>query len=199
MTALDRLRTHPFLSVLLLAAASTLPAADADPAAATELNRQATASVGALASALQSELKAAMAAGGPLEAIDVCHARAPAIAREISEEQGMDVARVSARNRNAGNAPSAWQAAVLEDFQTRLKAGEDPGSLTWQGFAETREGREYRFMKAIPTQPVCLACHGKAIAPPVGEKLADLYPGDKATGFDEGDIRGAFVVTRQLD
>ena len=54
-------------------------------------------------------------------------------------------------------------------------------------------------MKAIPTQPLCLACHGQEIAPPVAEKLAELYPGDKATGFEEGDLRGAFVVVRQLD
>lgn len=194
-----RFRTRPLLAVLLLAAAPTLAAADADAPEMAALNGQAMASVGALASALKSELTAAMAAGGPVQAIDVCHARAPAIAREISADQGVDVSRVSHRNRNAGNAPTAWQAAVLEHFQARLDAGEDPASLTWQEFAQTPEGREYRFMKAIPTQPLCLACHGQAIAPPVTEKLAELYPADRATGFAEGDIRGAFVVTRLLD
>ena len=194
-----RFHTRPLLAGLLLAAASTLAAADAEAPEMAALNGQATASVGALASALKSELTAAMAAGGPVQAINVCHARAPAIAREISLERGMEVARVSQRNRNAGNAPTAWQAAVLEDFQARLEAGEDPGSLTWKEIAGTPEGREYRFMKAIPTQPLCLACHGKAIAPPVTEKLVELYPGDRATGFAEGDLRGAFVVTRQLD
>ena len=54
-------------------------------------------------------------------------------------------------------------------------------------------------MKAIPTGGLCLQCHGTAIAPPVAEKLAELYPGDKATGFEQGDLRGAFVITRQLD
>ena len=54
-------------------------------------------------------------------------------------------------------------------------------------------------MKAIPTAPLCLQCHGEAIAPPVAEKITKLYPEDKATGFREGDIRGAFVVTKLLD
>jgi hypothetical protein len=193
------IRAYPILSWCLLAAASTLPASDAAAPDAAALNRQATASVAALASALKSELMAAMTAGGPLQAIDVCQARAPEIAREISDGQGLKISRVSQRNRNVENAPTAWQSAVLEDFQARLEAGEAADSLTWQDFAETRGGREFRFMKAIPTQPLCLTCHGQAIAPPVTEKLAELYPGDKATGFAEGDLRGAFVVIRQLD
>ncbi len=52
-------------------------------------------------------------------------------------------------------------------------------------------------MKAIPTGPLCLACHGETLAAPVAEKIGELYPADKATGFREGDIRGAFVVTKR--
>ena len=191
--------TYPLLSVGLLAAASAAAAGDPDAPDVTALTGQAKTAVAAFAAELKSELMAAIGAGGPVQAIDVCHARAPAIARRISEEQGLELSRVSQRNRNAENAPGAWQAAVLDDFQARLEAGEDPGSLTWQEFAEMQGGREFRFMKAIPTQPLCLTCHGTAIAPPVTEKLAELYPGDKATGFEEGDLRGAFVVVRQLD
>ncbi|MGM0774574.1 MAG: c-type heme family protein, partial [Pseudomonadota bacterium] len=42
-----------------------------------------------------------------------------------------------------------------------------------------------------------LGCHGKSIDPEVKAKLDELYPEDQATGFSEGDLRGAFVVTRQ--
>jgi hypothetical protein len=49
-------------------------------------------------------------------------------------------------------------------------------------------------MKAIPTGGLCLACHGETIDPAVAGKIAELYPEDKATGFREGDLRGAFVV-----
>jgi hypothetical protein len=32
----------------------------------------------------------------------------------------------------------------------------------------------------------------------VKAKLAELYPKDRATGFKEGDIRGAFTLTKTL-
>lgn len=194
-----KVQAHSLLSTCLLAAASALHAADTAAPEPEALTDQAKASVATLAAALKSELMAAMQAGGPLQAIDVCHARAPAIAAEISRQQGMQVSRVSQLNRNPGNAPSVWQAAVLEEFEARRAAGEDVAALSWQTLAETDGGQEFRFMKAIPTASLCLGCHGEAIAPPVREKLAELYPDDKATGFNEGDIRGAFVVTRQLD
>ena len=53
-------------------------------------------------------------------------------------------------------------------------------------------------MKAIPTDSVCLGCHGTDLSPDVSRILADLYPVDRATGYSEGDIRGAFVTTRKL-
>ncbi len=53
-------------------------------------------------------------------------------------------------------------------------------------------------MKAVPTGKVCLSCHGETVAPEVEQKLAELYPDDKARGYKEGDIRGAFVVVKPL-
>lgn len=194
----DRTR-KTFRAAVLLSLCAPMYSAGQDAADPSMLVGQAKASVAAFASALKSELTAAMQAGGPLEAIEVCNTKAPAIADEISAQQGMEVSRVSERNRNPANAPSPWQAAVLNEFESRKAAGEDPTTLTWQEIAETDAGREFRFMKAIPTAPVCLACHGEAIAPPVAEKLAMLYPEDKATGFREGDLRGAFAVTKPID
>ena len=49
-------------------------------------------------------------------------------------------------------------------------------------------------MKAIPTQALCLNCHGELMSTPVKAKIKQLYPGDKATGFKVGDIRGAFTL-----
>ncbi len=195
----NRIRAFPLYLTGLLAAASPLPATESMQPDASLLAGQAQASVAAFASALKSELTSAMQTGGPLEAIEVCNAKAPAIAQEISLQQGVELTRVSERNRNPGNAPNEWQATVLQEFQARRAAGEDTGSLVWHDISETDGGREFRFMQAIPTVPMCLACHGQSIAPPVAQKIAELYPGDKATGFSEGDLRGAFVVTRPLD
>lgn len=183
-------------SIFLLAAALT-----ASPGIAlseTSPPEQARAAVQAFSTALKGELVAAMQAGGPIAAIEVCHDKAPGIAEAVSLEQDMQLSRVSLKNRNPGNAPNDWQAAVLVDFQQRVDSGEDAAGLSWQETVETADGSEYRFMKAIPTGAVCLACHGASLAPEVAERIETLYPGDKATGFSEGDLRGAFVVTKTL-
>jgi hypothetical protein len=121
------------------------------------------------------------------------------IAARVSTEKGVRLSRVSLRNRNPDNAPNDWQAAVLQEFETRRAAGEEAGALIWQDVAESDGQREYRFMKAIPTAPLCLGCHGESIATPVAEKIAELYPDDRATGFREGDLRGAFVVRKTME
>jgi len=183
------------LITLCLATLASGVSAGSDEAAELDQARKATA---AFAGALKSELVSAMQSGGPIEAIDVCNTRAGLISEEVSLEQGMTLSRVSVRNRNPGNAPNEWQAAVLESFEARKEAGEAPGALAWHEIADTGNGKEFRFMKAIPTGAVCLACHGETLAPPVAEKLAELYPEDKATGYSEGDLRGAFVVTKNM-
>ena len=159
---------------------------------------KAMAATAAFGKALKTELVSAMQSGGPIAAIDVCNIRAPGIAEAVSLEQGVEVSRVSLKNRNPANAPNQWQQAVLQNFEESVEMGEDAGGLSWQKTVETDQGKEYRFMKAIPAGGVCLACHGKALAPEVEARLAELYPEDRATGYSEGDLRGAFVVTRKL-
>lgn len=176
--------------LLLLATAANAPAGEPTD------KDQAMAATGAFGKALKAELVMAMQSGGPLEAIGVCNTKAPGIAEAISLEQGMQVSRVSLKNRNPDNAPNDWQKEVLLSFAVRAEAGEDAKRLTWQETAVEGDVTEYRFMKAIPTGGVCLACHGEALAPAVAEKIATLYPEDKATGYNEGELRGAFVVVK---
>ena len=57
------------------------------------------------------------------------------------------------------------------------------------------------YMRAIRINtPLCLQCHGpkEDLAPEVLDRLGALYADDRATGFSEGDLRGAFVVKPQL-
>jgi len=151
------------------------------------------------AQALKAELMAAMKSGGALQAIEVCNTQARVIGEEISLSNGFQLSRVSLRNRNPSNVPNEWQTAVLNEFENRQKAGEPADSLNWHAVAETDNGREFRFMKAIPTGAPCLQCHGPDIAPAVADRLSALYPEDRATGFSLGELRGAFVATRRLD
>lgn len=187
------------LAPILLATTIVLPlptAADSTDARVGAARNAAKAFQGAL----QSELQAAMKAGGPSNAIQVCNSRAPAIGADISAKEKMQIGRTSLRLRNAANAPDAWEQQVLELFELRKKGGENPANLE---FYETtsRDGKKvFRYMKAIaiPEDAPCLACHGEKIDPAVAAKLKQLYPNDKATGFRAGDIRGAFTITQPM-
>ena len=158
----------------------------------------AKAAIKEFAGALQAELKGAMKAGGPIAAIGVCNTQAMPISEKLAAGHGMNLSRVSLKNRNPSNAANDWQAAVLEDFEKKRLAGSDITKLGWTETVSVNGEQEFRFMKAIPTGEVCLKCHGTQIAPEVSQILVSLYPEDRATGYMEGDIRGAFVVTRKL-
>jgi hypothetical protein len=159
-----------------------------------ELEEIAKEAIQALGSTLKNELEAAMISGGPVNALEVCNVKAPVIAEEISWEQDVQVSRTSLKYRNPANAPNEWQITVLEDFEAKKAVGADPATLVYSEIVNN----EFRFMKAIPTAGLCLACHGTDISPEVTAELARLYPQDKATGFKEGDLRGAFVVVKNL-
>lgn len=152
------------------------------------------------ATELKGELKAAMKAGGPVNAISVCKDKAPAIAERLSQESGWQVARTSLKTRNPANVPDTWERGVLERFEAKKVAGADPKQLAFAKTVEVDGRKSFRLMKAIPTAPVCLACHGgDTVKPEVAAKLATEYPDDKARGFKVGDIRGAFTLSKTLD
>lgn len=148
--------------------------------------------VKALGGALLGEMKAALAEGGGLKAIEICHDKAAEIAAKISKEQGFDIGRTSLKIRSDKNAPDAWEKEQLQKFAERKQAGEDPAKIETD--VVVVDGKS-RYMKAIPLQDTCLGCHGENVPDELAAKIKALYPDDQATGFKVGDIRGAFTIT----
>ncbi len=155
--------------------------------------------VGIFAKSLKGTLKAAIKEGGFANGISVCNEKALPIAEKVSKEQGFTIKRISLKNRNPNNAPNDWQKKVLEDFSAKHAKGADLKKMAYAKIVETEGKKQFRFVKAIPTGNLCLKCHGETITPDVEAKLAELYPDDKARGFKLGDLRGAFVITKDLD
>lgn len=156
--------------------------------------------VKAFATELQGALKQAMEAGGPLEAIDVCHKIAPDIAARQGREKGWEVGRTSLNYRNPDNAPDEWEQEVLQSFDERKSEGADPQSLERAEFVEMNGKKAFRYMKAIPTAEICLNCHGgDSVKPEVEAKIAEFYPNDRARGYSVGDIRGAFTIVQPVE
>lgn len=178
-------------SLFVVALSSMPPQAVAEEPAGWVLDSRATAQQ--LAGRLITELTQALAES-PAAAIRVCSERAPAIAAEVSAATGATVGRTAARVRNPANAPTEWQQRGLEYFATQLAAGAEPASLE---FTETLvvDGHTLRrWMKPVMTAPLCLTCHGAALAPEVAAAVGERYPADQATGFAVGDLRGAVFV-----
>lgn len=190
-------RLFPVLACLLAAAltSATLDALAAQPEDARALANQLVQKLGAA-------LKQEMAAGGPERAITVCRDLAPSLAGELSRASGARVARVSLKTRNPLlGQPDAWEQEVLAEFEKRLAAGEKIEVLEHQAVVDEPQGQVLRYMKALPVQPLCLACHGspETLAEPVKAQLAAQYPHDRATGYAAGQIRGAVTVRQPLE
>jgi hypothetical protein len=55
-------------------------------------------------------------------------------------------------------------------------------------------GGRHGYVEPIVMQPLCVTCHGEEIAEPLRQRIAELYPEDRATGFRVGELRGLFWV-----
>ncbi|MDD2915700.1 MAG: DUF3365 domain-containing protein [Gallionella sp.] len=187
------------MKTLLIAAAafitpfiSTLANAG-DDALLGEARNVATTLPPKLLASLQEEIKKSGLEG----AIPVCKDMAPKMAGEISKQTGWKIKRVSLKVRNDARAiPDEWEKSALEDFDKRAAAGESPAQME----KGEKVGSEYRYVKALPVQQLCLNCHGPAdqLSPAVKSVLGQHYPNDHATGYSVGQIRGAISVRKPL-
>jgi len=185
-----------FLSITLLLAA--LPALAQDIGALTaETKKTVLPVVPKVVNAMQE----AVAERGVAGAIPVCKEQAPELIKEKRKETGWDIRRVSLKTRNAERAtPDLWEARVLADFDIRAANGEKPETLEKSEIVSIDGKPVFRYMKALPVGEVCLKCHGPVEGLDAGlkAKLGESYPHDQATGYSQGQIRGALTVKRPL-
>jgi hypothetical protein len=142
----------------------------------------------ALFNDLSTRLLAAMSNGGPAKAIEVCSKLAPKLAKEVGEQHHVSIGRTAIRLRNENNRPPAWAEPLLKDLPTKPVV---------QDLENGRTGVLFPILLKVQ----CLTCHGPddKIAAEIRTELARLYPNDKATGFQEGDLRGWFWVEVPAD
>lgn len=143
---------------------------------------------------LKAQLQAAIKAGGPKAGVSVCQQAAPAIAAAHSEASGAQVRRIAKKHRNpAGGVPADLRAAYAALAAAPLVEGKPNRVVVQTG---NGAGARVHFLSAIPMQEQpCAVCHGTAIDPALKAHITRLYPGDLATGFKPGELRGALVVS----
>ena len=189
------MKLHTKLCALCLLGLSVVQAQAQD----SDMLTQSRAVTQAMLKELGQKLQSSMAEGGPINAIGVCHLQAPDIANRASTNNQAKISRVGTRARNpVMGVPNDWQAKALAQFDAALARGEKPADIEFAETVNTVSGKEFHFAKPIVLQPMCVSCHGSPdqISPEVKAKLNELYPNDKAVGYQPGQLRGAVVLSR---
>lgn len=124
-------------------------------------------------------------------ALDFCNTRAISITDSMSADQNVSIQRVSDQNRNPDNKAQGPALAYILKSKELLAAGKEI-------LPELRdENDKYIGYYPILTNQMCLQCHGtpqKDIDESTLNKIAELYPDDKATGYGINELRGIWVV-----
>jgi hypothetical protein len=147
-----------------------------------------------LGGTLQHTLRGLLESGGPPADVAFCADSAQLISARFATYERY-IRRVSLRTRNAANRPDSAESAVLARLDSLHQAGQLPSDQAWA--TVSADGRRVvHYVRPIVIAKPCLACHGDPaqMAPAVRDLIASRYPADQATGYKEGDLRGAFSV-----
>lgn len=191
------MQKHIILSALI--ALTTLPALADDLGKYTEESR---AAVMPFAKALMAANMKAIKADGHESAIKVCKDIAPAMAGDISRQNGWKLTRVSLKVRNPLlGTPDEWEQKTLMQYEERIAKGEKPEAMESAEIVNEPSGQYFRYMKPIVMQQGCVACHGTAdkISEGVRARLGADYPHDKAIGYLPGQLRGGVSIKRAIN
>lgn len=143
---------------------------------------------------LLKNVKNALEKEGPVYAIEFCNIHAESIADSISKNFDVQIQRLSLKNRNPQNAPTAKEdKLLLNDYLEKLNEGR---AITDTLIRLNDIASYYR--PIIISAETCLKCHGQP-----GEEintetmiaLNKLYPDDRATNYRMGELRGMWKIT----
>ena len=124
---------------------------------------------------------------GPEKALTFCNLEAIPLTESMVKKHHTLIKRVSDQPRNINNAANESEREIIARFKKMLAKGETPKPIEENGNLNI----------PIITNSMCLKCHGSKntdIEPKIVEKISELYPKDRATGYKKDQIRGIFVV-----
>ncbi|MDA3942882.1 MAG: DUF3365 domain-containing protein [Bacteroidetes bacterium] len=142
--------------------------------------------------ALSAQLKSALQQEGVPFALSFCNVAALPITDSLAKLYQVDIKRVSLRNRNPDNAPTAMEKSLLQSIDKLAVASYDGLTMVVRDQDENPV-----FVQPIVVADNCLQCHGN-VKTQIGETnyelIKSLYPNDLATGYQVGDLRGIWRV-----
>ena len=151
-----------------------------------------------VAVSLVNEVRAALSAGEPEDAVDMCHLKG--LTANGGRVSGMPrvsgVKFTSLKLRAHENMPDAADKLALEEIARTLGAGDSPPKALVQRIDTADSTPEWRVYKPLGVSAKCLACHGNPAdqSAKLRTKLSIFYPEDQATGYKAQDWRGLVRV-----
>jgi hypothetical protein len=132
---------------------------------------------------------------GVESAIKFCNVQAYPITNEKAEKHKVEIKRLAIKNRNQDNKADNEAKALMVYYENLKNMNRDLSKLDT---TILQPNGKIRFLKPIVLQGQCVVCHGK-----VGEQITDntyklitaLYPEDRATNFQAGDLRGIWSIS----
>ena len=113
-------------------------------------------------------------------------------------EKGFAIKRISLRPRNKNNYPNLYEKEILEKFNKLSLIDNKDLALEHSDIIKDENINKFVYVKAIRIKEVCLNCHGSNINDDLKKEIQKLYPDDKAINYKLNDIRGAFVMYRNI-
>lgn len=163
-----------------------------------KLLRQARSQIKVVSGELQQRVAADVRDKGAENSLTSCRLQVAGLIDRLTDHSGWEIRRTAFKVRNPKNVPDPWEKEVLELFVKRQSEGVDLQDFEFAKVVNIDGQRVFRYMKPIVMQDFCLTCHGAKLAPALAEKIAEEYPSDQATGFQPGELRGAFSLLRFL-
>ncbi|MBT8186989.1 MAG: DUF3365 domain-containing protein [Croceitalea sp.] len=128
---------------------------------------------------------------GVLQAVKFCNEQAYPLTDSMAQKLNAKIKRVSDKPRNVANVANEEELAHIAHFKEVVAADDKVEPIMVQ------KGEEVHFYYPIVTNSMCLNCHGNKqsnIEPKVLTTLAELYPKDRATGYDINEVRGIWSI-----
>jgi len=143
--------------------------------------------------ALSEKLTEQMKMGGPAKAIPFCNVEAMPLTKQLSEEFNVTIKRTSDKLRNQQNKPSEREQEIINYYHKLISEKKEITPIV-----EVDSNNNKHYYAPIKLKANCLACHGKVeefVSVKTDSIIKSLYPNDKATGYNDGDLRGIWSIT----
>lgn len=143
---------------------------------------------------LGKNLMGAIMEKGTEHALEFCNIQAIPLTDSMSQLHNARIKRVSDNPRNQDNAANSKELEQIKYYKSLLAEGKSGKAI--HPNVEIK-GDNVHFYYPIITNEMCLQCHGKKneeVKPATLARLSDLYPEDKATGYNNNEVRGIWSI-----